>query len=1058
MNEEVLYKISLFIEGILSQGYEKKMNETIQTLAEICNVHRFREKLLFVPSYSIGNQIGKYLAKMNVSWINLRMTTTAGYAQQLVSPDLGREGIRLMDPQELIMIIEELYRRDRDPSKKECYFGGVEEVPGIIKCLGNAIHEMRMAGLDHEGIDPGAFIVHKKGEELARLLVSYHAFLSENRLIDHAGLIRLAIDRLRKGVKNRINGVVMVLSDFPLAPLEKELILLAGEENLIIVRRTQPVDLDLPGRFFGPPKEGIANPPQPETNIDLLPWLYKPEKAPHPFKDDSVSMFNALGESNEVREVFRRIFKDEILLDDVEIIMTESDPYISLFYEIAASLDVPATFAGGIPVTYTRPGRALVLYLNWQAEDFYAGSLKDLFSGGCLDLDKFVSNGESPSPGRASRIIREAAIGWGQDRYASRFKALEEAFLSKAYEEREEGAEEKARLSEETAGKVAWVACFVERIIKTVPETDPEGEVTTKALCSGALDFLNKFCRVASEPDVAAKARLAEALESLERAPSISGPAKETAERICRMVGSVSVGHSNPRPGHMHIAHYRSGGYSGRHHTFVLGLDQNRFPGVLLQDPVMLDVERQRLGPQLALASQLLEEKLYAMARLLGSLQGKVTLSYSCRDLREDQEIFPASLMLNVYRLITADRNGDYSALGRFLGKPAGFIPDSGVVPLNDWEWWLARKALHYGSDSVHASYQPLFDGEKAEVEREQEKLSAFDGWVPSSAGYMDPITNDVPLSCSRLESLAKCPFAFFIRYVLDIEPLEAMEKDTGRWLNPVQRGDLLHRVFCRFMERLKAEGESPEFERHFPMIENIALEEAERWKFEAPPASELAFKREMEEIRLTLEIFLKDEEARCKGIEPSFFETSFGMGEEEKAGISDPGPVEISLKSKGCFKLTGRIDRIDNCADHDYEVWDYKTGSAFGYKEYGYLNRGWHLQHALYSMATEILLRRKHDKDARVVRAGYFFPGPKGEGLRINKDQTERKELYEVLEDLFELLRTGVFPCSIDKEPCGLCHYDGICGGKEVSIERSQRKLSSDGKMAPLDRLKTHV
>ena len=50
------------------------MNKSIQIIAQICEEHRFQEKLLFVPSCSIGHQIGEYLAKTGVSWINLRIT------------------------------------------------------------------------------------------------------------------------------------------------------------------------------------------------------------------------------------------------------------------------------------------------------------------------------------------------------------------------------------------------------------------------------------------------------------------------------------------------------------------------------------------------------------------------------------------------------------------------------------------------------------------------------------------------------------------------------------------------------------------------------------------------------------------------------------------------------------------------------------------------------------------------------------------------------------------------------------------------------------------------
>ena len=786
------------------------MNKTTQHLAKICEKHRFEEKLLFVPSYSMGHQITENLAKTRGSWINLRVTTVGGYAQELVAADLSKRGIRLIDSQEHLVIIENLYHGDDSLGGNGCYFEGASDIPGILKCLGKAVQELRMAGLDHQTIDPAAFIIREKGEELTRLLASYDHFLKENLLIDNAGRIRMAVEKIMATKEPQKNKRVMVLSDFPLANLEKELIAAAGGESLSIIEHTRPVGLSSPERFWALSEQTEDKAFKPAANIELLPWLFRSEKAPDSLKDESVSMFCALGESNEVREVFRRIFKNELSLDDIEILITKTDPYICLIHEIANSLNVPVTFAGGLPILYTRPGRALLLYLKWQAEDFLAGHLKRLFSGGYLDLNRIALEGEKPSPARAAAIIRDASIGWGRDRYANRLKFLEESYISKAKEKYENGEDENASgWAKEQAGKVAWVACAVEKIVATIPYTKPEETVTLNVLCAGAIDFLEKFCRTADEQDAAAKVRLVEFLGSIARAPSVSNPARETAERLAGMIGEITVGNSNPKPGAVHVAHYRSGGYSGRHHTFVLGLDQNRFPGVLVQDPVLLDVERQQLGSQMLLSNQLLEENVYVMVKVLSSLEKKLTLSYSCRDLREDRELFPSSLLLGVYRLITTDRDGDYSSLTGFIGAPAGFVPKPDMEPLNDWEWWLSQKHAGYGSKSVHACYPHLSEGERAESSRDQAKLSEYDGWVPSAAGSMDPLNRDAVLSCSRLEALAKCPYAFFIRHVLGIEALEELRKDMNRWLDPLQRGELLHEVFYRFMTELKSKGSS---------------------------------------------------------------------------------------------------------------------------------------------------------------------------------------------------------------------------------------------------------
>ena len=1007
------------------------MNATIEHLTQICKDHRFKEKLLFVPSYSIGHQLGECLAKTGTSWINLRMTTAVGFAQEMAALDICKSGIRHIESQARLIIIEKLYRNNEISTTGNSYFKKAEEIPGILKYLSNAVHEMRMAGLAPEDIDPGAFITPEKGNELIQLLDSYNHFIEENRLIDHAGLLQLSIRKFNQGTKPEEDSIVMVLSDFALTRLEKELIRMAGGKAPIIIDHTLPSNLDFPERLFG------------------LPRLSTPERVPDPFKDVSPSIFHAVGESNEVREVFRRILKQQIPLDDVELLVTTVDPYIPMIYEIASSLSVPATFMGGIPVTFTRPGRALILYLKWQAEDFLDSYLRRLFSGGYLYLKGGKQKGEIPSSNRAARIIRDAAIGYGRERYVSRLKGLEDAYLLKA--KKKEDKKENPQWEKQIAGNAAWVRGFVNKLMSTIPEPNPDGTSTIKEICTGAVRFVKDFCRTASEADAAAKSKLVDFLESLAFAPSFPDQANETIKRLIEEINGISVYHSNPKPGYVHVAHYRSGGYSGRTHTFVLGLNQGRFPGTPIQDPVILDAERQKIGNDLALSSQLLHENLYLMAKLIGALSGNVTLSYSCRDLRENRELFPSSTLLDVYRLITADCDGDYHALLQFLSTPAGFIPDRDVLPLTDWEWWLAQK--QYKNESVCSCYPNLLEGQKAEKEREGPEFGNYDGWIPSLKGALDPLKQDLTLSCSRLESLAKCPYAYFIRNVLKVEPLK--ERDMSIWLDPLQRGELLHEVFRRFMEELKARGERPELKRHLQFLNDITSEEIKYWKIEALPPNQFVFDQEKADIMQALEIFLKNEERHCHKVSPSFFEVPFGLIDDQQAGLSDADPVMIKLDAKGSFKLRGRIDRIDSEGEHRYQVWDYKTGGTWGYDEHSYLNQGKHLQHALYAIAAEKLLREKVDKEARVVRAGYFFPGARGEGRRISKDKPVREELNDVLEDLFTILKEGVFPALIDKNSCGFCEYQKICGGFDLAVKHTKGKLKSDKKLEPLRRLK---
>ena len=95
------------------------------------------------------------------------MTTVSGYAQERVGLDLGSRGIRLIDSLEQLLIIERIYRERCDLKPEDRYFKGAEEIPGILKCLTRAIHEMRMEGLGNKKINPKAFISPSKANERA---------------------------------------------------------------------------------------------------------------------------------------------------------------------------------------------------------------------------------------------------------------------------------------------------------------------------------------------------------------------------------------------------------------------------------------------------------------------------------------------------------------------------------------------------------------------------------------------------------------------------------------------------------------------------------------------------------------------------------------------------------------------------------------------------------------------------------------------------------------------------------------------------------------------------
>ena len=59
------------------------------SLEDFCRTHRVEEKIIVVPSYRVGHQIGESLAAQGVPWINMRFLTLPGLADGVAGPEVA---------------------------------------------------------------------------------------------------------------------------------------------------------------------------------------------------------------------------------------------------------------------------------------------------------------------------------------------------------------------------------------------------------------------------------------------------------------------------------------------------------------------------------------------------------------------------------------------------------------------------------------------------------------------------------------------------------------------------------------------------------------------------------------------------------------------------------------------------------------------------------------------------------------------------------------------------------------------------------------------------------
>ncbi len=974
----------------------------IDELKRLASEHPLDGKVLLAPSLLIGHQIVERLARSGGLVLNLRVETLRTLAHGIAGPAIAREGARLLSRAQALALIEESCAKDL---KAHSYFGALADRPGFHRAVQHAFDELRAAGLTPGALPARAFADPRKPRELRAILESYESALRNGKWVDRAEVLRRATE------------IASPAANGPLFLLPEDLDVSAAEHAFL--------ERVAGNRLLAVPADAADS------------WEERAREA---------RVFRAAGEENEIRAVFREILASGIPFDHAEVLHTDATTYPALAFELAAEHGVPCTFAGGIAAAFTRPGRAALAYLRWIGNGFEADILREALSSGVLTFPKGLSR---VGPLAAAREMRRAGIGWGRERHLSALerRAAEIQFRKARPEEDDDSDARKAWRDRRLAALAAGRA-FLSRALSLAPE---ESQIDLGSLSRGARDFVREFARVTGDLDAASAAALEKLFREFE---SLSGAPVTVTRAVGRLEDAVLSLHltsDRPRPGRLHFADFRSGGFSGRPHTFVIGLDEKRHPGGGREDPVLSDEERLRINElssvELPLTPQRSRETAQALRATVARLRGRVTFGYAgwgLRDLANPGEVFPSPFLLEAFRLRAGEGDADYARLAAALGDGEGFVPDLDHA-LDETEWWLARIGDRRGpgTEAAIASFHPwLEDGLRAEAARRSPELTAWDGVFSSPTPELDPRTNGEPMSASRIQALADCPFGYFLRHVLKLEPPEEPEEKGSEWLDGRTSGSLIHKIFRVFLEDLTSRRRRPVFPADLERLEAFADSELLEMRKIVPPRSELAYSLRRDDVRFACRTFLMSESARAADVEPYAFEVSFGIVNEDRPSRY-PEPVEIALGGGRSVRLRGAIDRVDRHRDGRFHIWDYKTGTALYTHEQLGIAGGKQIQPALYSLALKTLLARDGET-ASVAGSGYFFPGRKGLGERFAIRGSE-EETRAALNTVFDMLAEGAFPHTPDKDSdCFPCReLTAFCEDREEAGKNSKIKIA---------------
>jgi ATP-dependent helicase/nuclease subunit B len=989
----------------------------IGALADLAGAAPYARKLLISRRQGEGREVLRALTSSGVAWLGFEVMTPWQLAQSLVGDKLAARGLHVIDEFDQAALLDEAI--DSVLATSGGRLAELAEGVGLRRSIANAVQALRLAGIDGAALARTRFRDEDKRVQLSRILSAYELMLDQRRHTDTAGVYRLAVASLAVGEVSMGDTAVAILPGQNARGLSGQLLSLLIEQGATLLPGEPVRGFDKPDHTLG-----IANDTAPTT---LLGWLHDVAGAPADRTSD-LGMFAATSITAELREILRRVMRDGLRWDQVEIITTDPVGYGVALDELSQRLQIPVSYAVGLPIARTRPGRAVAKYLEWIQQDFPSDVLRGMLERGDIAPP---AEAEGASGMALARRLRRMKIPRGRARYEAALQRAARAIEMPQRDDDERTPEELAQDRARERSEIAGLQALLRPILAATPELPGRFDahaiaVQPAALANGVLAML-AFVPQRSEIDGTARLRLEHRLQRLAatatRATTLDAAISILTSKLDARVPAPDAAGGAPwssSGGHLHLTDLEHGGYTGRAATFVTGLDAVRFPGSGLHDALLVDDDRRRLSedtasPALPSAAERVEEKRYALASMLARIRGRVTLSYSTWDAVEGRAIPPAAEMLQAYRLITRDPGADYEAMHRAVTPAASAVP-RGVPSIDRDDVWLGELneggILRYGVPAVREAFPGLDAGIRAGRAILGESLTPHHG-VIAPRRALDPRVNEaLVVSSTQLQTLGTCPHRYLLRYVLRIKKPEDPDTSAEQWLSALERGSLLHAVFERTLRSFEDDRDgiaTPELEvRAMRELDG----ELDRIRDVLPPPGEAIYEAEAESLRDDVRAFI----ALVREDGPRWIDV------ERKFGRDGTEPVLVQIGAAS-VKVNGAIDRVDRLEDGSLAIIDYKTGSRIRYGgKSGDYDGGRRLQHVIYAAVAERLY------DGLVSRAEFQFPSRKSENHRAIYRQPAIRNGLRIINDLLGLVEAGHFYPTNESDDCRFCDYASIC------------------------------
>ncbi|MBF6600841.1 MAG: PD-(D/E)XK nuclease family protein [Dehalococcoidia bacterium] len=988
--------------------------------------------------------LARALARRGLAQMNVRYVLPLDLAAELARDALPRDRARLTREAERLLVRE-------TAESAGGYFAAIAGREGFVRALGRLFRELEGGGFTPDGFRTAAQAVEarlpasaRKLGELTRLYRLY-----EQR---RAAFVAPA-DLYRAADASKFEGPLLVYGVWSLPELQARLVERIAERHAITVFLPAS-GLDADGAHaslrlrFGAAAEATttaaASAGPPLLARSLL------DEEPSASGADGVGMLSAPDTVREVWEAARaclRWAREGIRFHEMALAYRAADTYRPLIDEIFSEAGIATYLHAGRLLAEHPLGRRVLALLALAADGSFPRArvmeflTETQLPGETLRAQQYASASEWEA------FTRDAGIIDGAEQWDARLRRLAE---EKRIESRRDGFEWLASHAERIERFRVFAAEFAARLAARPVEATWCGHLAyLRALAADyaagvepiidALDDLQVLERVhAVVPFEVFCRAVRDDLEARDASRVLNEPVREFGRRGVAVLDVTSLRHLRFRA------------------VCLLGVAERAWPPPPRPDPLLLERERRELNAAgsgvLPLKMEPDDEPLQFWLAAQAATE-RLQVSYARADAGKSGSRVPSFFFRAVVDALEGRRLAfdalDGSAFVQRLAAGRLAAEDAAeAVTLAEYDRTLVHAYVQHGAgfENVRAlaDERPAFGRAMAARQaRGSARLTAFDGCMTGAAAqraarHRSPFAQGRPVSPSRLEMYAECPYRYFLRYTLGVEPLD--EPEAVDRINALERGSLVHAILERFMREVCPD-DPPRTDaraRHIARLLAIVEEEGAAREQRGVTGKPLIWKMDRRLIHEDL-VRWYDREARdASGLVPRAFEAGFGPQWYARNGpedpLSDEQPLVLSAATDAGPRevlVQGRIDRVDwDDARTRFRVIDYKTGKT---KPKMSLDGGKALQLPIYLRAAAQLLGLPAERG----EAQYFFVSSAGgftrPGIHGDASAAADTALAQVLGTIAAGVDDGYFaPNPGDAaRHCTYCDYKDVCDAR---------------------------